>query len=509
MVCELRHENDVVLLLNVNENFRIDEIVGVVDGEKIPLGLAHIKKIDMYDVNDWIVSRGMPVEREGAGYILDKENVNSVHELLIKNKCLGLTDHYWVVEKDSNLDWKDVNYFDNDHLMSKEGDDIYLGVKREYVEEGDTPNCSASGMQPKMWILHNNERWLLKNSEEISKQEPYSELAASLILEKLGIEHVSYELFTKNNDVVSGCPSMLGKNNELVTAWYVCRDKRYNNESNLDHYIRKCRDLGIKGDLRKQLEQMIVVDYVMANIDRHWNNFGIIRNAKTLEGEKLAPLYDHGASFFTKHHHLEMFEKNRDLDCKSFRKKQEENIKFVKDIDWLNRGVLREIPEIVREAVKDNMYGSVERTDVIVSCIKDRILAFQRKFGISVGSRGKVVSGKECEVVNKDDVGIMRYFVLQNKCLNEVMTLAEIKEESKKVLYSDAGDVRKEYVQSRYTNNETGKDVFVLEKLEYTGKDMFLNHVWHVDRKLTEAQIDAFMEKKGVNKNEIHRGKKI
>jgi hypothetical protein len=137
-----------------------------------------------------------------------------------------------------------------------------------------------------MWVLYNNEKWLLKNSEEVSKQEPYSEYAASLILDKLGIDHVEYRIFEREKNVLSGCPNMLRNDNELVPALYVCRSKRFNHESALDHYIRKCNDFGIKGDLRKQLEQMIVIDYLIANTDRHWNNFGIIRNSKTLNGEK-------------------------------------------------------------------------------------------------------------------------------------------------------------------------------------------------------------------------------
>ena len=51
-------------------------------------------------------------------------------------------------------------------------------------------------------------------------------------------------------------------------------------------------------NIEKQLCQMLTVDCIIANSDRHFNNFGFIRNADTLEWEGLAPVYDTGTSLF-------------------------------------------------------------------------------------------------------------------------------------------------------------------------------------------------------------------
>ena len=391
MEYELKHNNDPVMALEINENFRISGIGEIFDRSKTPVGLEKNKKIDSYDMNAWLNSRAIPEKREGKDYILEKENVNSINELIIKNNGLSMTDHFWIAEKGLDLKWEDINYFENDGRFGKMGDDVYIGIKQEVIDQGRTPSSSASGMQPKMWVLYNTrERWLLKASEEVSKQEPYSEYAASMILDRLNIDHVEYKIFKRKNDIVSGCPNMLGRNEELIHALYVCNCKKYNHESELDHYIRRCGELGVKGELRRLLEQMIVVDYLMANTDRHWNNFGIIRNADTLEGVKLAPLYDHGASFFTKYHHLDMIDRNENLDCRSFRKKQEDNLKFVKDVDWLKRDALSEIPDIVRDVMNGNRYGSSQRTNTILACIERRITDFRRQLGISYqGSKKK------------------------------------------------------------------------------------------------------------------------
>lgn len=39
---------------------------------------------------------------------------------------------------------------------------------------------------------------------------------------------------------------------------------------------------------------MIVLDYLIVNEDRHQNNFGVVRNAETLEYLGAAPIYDSG-----------------------------------------------------------------------------------------------------------------------------------------------------------------------------------------------------------------------
>nr|WP_245746201.1 hypothetical protein [Evansella caseinilytica] len=63
------------------------------------------------------------------------------------------------------------------------------------------------------------------------------------------------------------------------------------------HYINCCDALGIPG-IVNALDRMIVVDYLIANEDRHQNNFGVIRNTETLESIGAAPIYDSGSSLW-------------------------------------------------------------------------------------------------------------------------------------------------------------------------------------------------------------------
>ena len=56
-----------------------------------------------------------------------------------------------------------------------------------------------------------------------------------------------------------------------------------------------CAELGI--DIIPAMNRMIVVDYIIANEDRHLNNFGLVREAESLKWLGAAPIFDSGSSF--------------------------------------------------------------------------------------------------------------------------------------------------------------------------------------------------------------------
>lgn len=47
------------------------------------------------------------------------------------------------------------------------------------------------------------------------------------------------------------------------------------------------------------LQKMFILDYIMLNEDRHLNNFGVIRDVKTLEWKQICPIFDTGRSMNT------------------------------------------------------------------------------------------------------------------------------------------------------------------------------------------------------------------
>lgn len=119
-----------------------------------------------------------------------------------------------------------------------------------------------------------------------------------------------------------------------------------NHVSVYQHYVNCCEALGITG-IVEALDQMMVVDYLIANEDRHQNNFGVIRHAETLEWMGPAPIYDSGSSlWFSKP--LGLIRADGKLTCKPFKPDHNEQIKLVTSFDWLDLSLLDGIEDEVR-----------------------------------------------------------------------------------------------------------------------------------------------------------------
>ena len=69
-------------------------------------------------------------------------------------------------------------------------------------------------------------------------------------------------------------------------------DKRQNTKNALDYYA------GLGKEFYDELCSMLVVDAVIYNEDRHFGNFGILRDNHTGKIIKPAPIFDNGLSLF-------------------------------------------------------------------------------------------------------------------------------------------------------------------------------------------------------------------
>lgn len=120
------------------------------------------------------------------------------------------------------------------------------------------------------------------------------------------------------------------------------------------------------------IDRMIVLDYLIANEDRHQNNFGAIRNAETLEWIGAAPIYDSGSSlWFDKP--TGMIHANSKLTCKPFKTSHEEQLKLVRSFEWLDLSTLKGIEDEFREILKDSVFVDTARCNAICRAFLGRI----------------------------------------------------------------------------------------------------------------------------------------
>ena len=303
MKCILMNKNTPILLLEYNTKYNtIEKIYDIYNIEYAPLSVynanKNISKNLVAEVNKWFRNRGIPSWRKNIEKLLENLNVSTTEELLNKAYALSLSDQYWIKEQDSQIEWKDINFFEND-FKYKAYLDISLSNssdKRLNQAELKSPNNTTDGMLQKGWIIENGKRVLVKGIYQPSREEPINEWLASEICRRLDFYHCDYSIDIINNRIVSKCESFVTSDEEIISAYDIYNsEKKSNNVTDLEHYINILEKHNVP-DARKNVENMFLLDFIIMNMDRHMKNFGVIRNVNTLEWVRTTPIFDNGES---------------------------------------------------------------------------------------------------------------------------------------------------------------------------------------------------------------------
>ncbi|MDF2923903.1 MAG: excisionase [Paenibacillaceae bacterium] len=369
----LMHKHIPVANIELDEaSCSISAIGYVYHGQHAPVGIPVKRgRIDRAALNEWWRSRAIPASRDGIQEALLELNLSATQKLLDKSLGLSLSDQYWICPTGSDISWSKVNFFEQP--FSEDVGNILFG-KGSSSERLSlmSPDNTSDGWLKKKWTILEGKRCLIKGGSGATQQEPYNEVLASRIMERLNIPHIPYTLLLQDDYPYSVCENFITPQTELITAWYVMRtQQKPNHVSVYQHYVNCCEALGIPGII-DALDRMIVVDYLIANEDRHQNNFGVIRNAETLEWLGPAPIYDSGSSlWFSKP--LGLISPTAKLTCKPFKQDHDEQLKLVTNVDWLDLSALQGIDEELREVVRGSMFIDTARCEALCAALLKRI----------------------------------------------------------------------------------------------------------------------------------------
>ena len=372
----LMHKNTEVADIEIDDVLgRITAVNAVIHREHLPVGIVHPlhhnEVIDRGALNKWWCGRSIPASRMGIADAFETLGIYDPSELLTKCFGLSLSDHYWIKPLGSSMKWEDVNFFDND--FSDDIGDVLFGTNTKSSGfDFNSPDNTSDGNLKKRWKIIDGKRCLLKAGSMPYRQQPYNEVIASIIMDRLGIDHVPYSVVNIGNEPFSLCEDFITKDTELVSAYRILQIRgKENHENDYLHYINTCKELGV--DISTAIDDMIVVDYIIANEDRHFNNFGLLRNAETLEWIGAAPIFDSGTSLWFNRSEDQI--KNAEIKCKPFKKHHSEQIKLVSDISRYDFSKLDGIDNDIREVLKDQ---KPERVDLISESVRNRIDVLQR-----------------------------------------------------------------------------------------------------------------------------------
>lgn len=243
----------------------------------------------------WLKRRIIPKNRAFVEEILKTFglNVNDTKGIIDVCKGLSLNDSYWVVPESFAGSFKEYNLYENrfSEILSLVA---YTGVGQSHRAFTTSPELTTQGMLRKAWRYLDGEGiWLYKGGTEGAAnagKEPYSEYYACQVAQAMGLNAVSYELENWKGILASKCKLFTDIDTAYIPIGYIIRTGGL--KACLDYY----NELG--EDFSEQLKSMLVFDAVIYNEDRHFGNFGVLRDNHSGKLIAPAPIFDNGMSLF-------------------------------------------------------------------------------------------------------------------------------------------------------------------------------------------------------------------
>lgn len=236
------------------------------------------------NVEGWIASRAIDEHRTNSRLLKKALRLHQTDDLstALAVNAATITDRYWFKPEGSQTIYEDIkfksNYFDT---LALRGDPDSFSHR-----PSRTPELTNTGSFEKCWKLVDGEWWMYKSGNE---NEIFSELFICRLGEKLGLDMAHYELdgkyirtkdFTDSGSVTfEPMKSIVGDNEEYKDCFDALHE--------------------ISGDIAMQYINLLWMDSICYNMDRHTENFGVIRDLKTGDILSLAPNYDNNIALIS------------------------------------------------------------------------------------------------------------------------------------------------------------------------------------------------------------------
>ena len=291
----LKLYNENLISFNMTNDFglKITDI-SILNKNKEIYPITLQKEINEEILINFIKSRVIPKNRAFVQSILESANLNLNDKkgIIDISKGLSLIDSYWIVQ-DENLKYEDFNLFENDfsEVLSLVA---FTGYSSKISNLITSPEFTTNGALPKGWRRIENEVYLYKRGTDPifanTGYEPYSEYYVSQIAKKMQLDYVEYDLKQWKGMLASVCKLFTSKDISYVQIGDCIRT------SDISGVYEYIKGLGFEN----KFADMILLDALTLNTDRHFGNFGFLRDNKTGKFIDLAPIFDNGESLLSK-----------------------------------------------------------------------------------------------------------------------------------------------------------------------------------------------------------------
>ncbi len=238
----------------------------------------------------------------------------------------------------------------------------------------------------------------LSDTEEIYGYGPYSEKYSYELSKLICKNPVEYDVMRYHRKIASRCKSFCDENISYVPIAYILGGNARFSQC-LDYY----KSIGFE----EQFKEMMVLDSLICNEDRHLKNFGVLYDADSLKVIGMAPVFDNNLGLFPNNRTEEMKNLDRFLINRTSA--------FGIDFDDLSHKCMTS--DIKRKLI--NLQGFKFSRDGKYSLDEERIDALNRiveyRLDVAIDRKVFFVENKEDYNINVDDIRL----VFDSKAMNE------------------------------------------------------------------------------------------
>lgn len=280
--------------MNLNGTLMSGEqaVAKIRNGQVMPLNMD---RLPLYlqrggDFEVWLDSRAIDRHRTNSRILKKVLRLRDSSDTAAVLRAHGatVTDNYWFMQEGDELTWERVRFCEDtfsDVALTGSLD----SYSRQYTENqilAGSPELTNIGSFEKCWKLENGRWWMMKAG---STEERFSELLIAKLGQALGFAMAEYQPegeYVKTRDFTAG------KYN-YEPAWALVGD-------NEDYGFNYDRLVELYPPLGGQYLDILYMDALCFNMDRHTMNYGILRDARSGKVVSMAPNFDNNIALISR-----------------------------------------------------------------------------------------------------------------------------------------------------------------------------------------------------------------
>ncbi len=253
------------------------------------------------DLIEWLESRAIDRHRANARLLKRVLRLTNADDAEVSMRVNGatITDTYWVLQDGEVLTYEKVRFCQNEFdQLALLGDlDSFNRANQTGLFDSRTPELTNIGSFEKCWRWEDGHWWLYKQGNQ---QEIFSELFIYELGKLLGFDMahcVAWEKGIKSRDFTDGA------NLNYEPARSLVGDE-------VDYVFNYNRIKELKPAMAKAYLDILFLDTICFNMDRHTENYGFLRDPKTGEFLRMAPNFDNNIALISRGYPSDLERKN-------------------------------------------------------------------------------------------------------------------------------------------------------------------------------------------------------